>query len=151
MNLSGGATLSSWLTSLCLLALFLLIAPLCQAAGLAEINARYSQPRGTKIGWQIHIPSPAPAAVIVLQTIPPGTVVKSCTPQQSSYDSATGTVKWLLTKVRPGTIKMRMELDRPIRKKGEIHGKIIFQDNVAQPTASKVMTLKSRTKAIEGC
>jgi len=136
---------------LCGLLLLLAMATNGLAADLAGIHARYSQPRGTKISWQIHIPSPAPAAVIVLQTIPPGTIVESCSPPESSYDSSTGTVKWLLTKVKPGTIKMKMKLDRPIRKKGEIHGKIIFQDTAHKPVAEGFMTLKSKKKAIEGC
>lgn len=44
------------------------------------------------------------------------------------YDRETGMVKWLLTDVEPGKISMKMELDTPIRKKGEISGEIIFED-----------------------
>ena len=124
---------------------------LAVAAGLGEVRARYSQPRGTKISWKIMIPSPPPAAVIVLQSIPVGTKIKVSSPPYNSYDPDTGTVKWLLGKVLPGTIKMKMVLDRPIRKKGEIHGKIIFQDITTRPIAEGSMTLKNRKKAIEGC
>lgn len=119
----------------------------------AEITARYSQPRGTKIKWSITIPNPPPAAVIVIQMIPPGTDILSASPAYSSYDKKTGTAKWLLSGVYPGKVVMSMQLSQPIRKKGEIHGKIIFQDQSAKSTASTsmVLTPKAKKKAIEGC
>ncbi len=118
-----------------------------------EITARYSQPRGTNIKWSITIPKPPPAAVIVIQVIPPGTDILSASPVYSSFDKKTGTAKWLLSGVHPGKVVMKMKLSRPIRKKGEIHGKIIFQDRSAKATASTsmVLTPKSKNKAIEGC
>ncbi len=134
---------------------FILTTCLCQLslAAEGEITARYSQPRGTKIKWSITIPNPPPTAVIVIQMIPPGTDIVSASPAYSSYDKKTGTVKWLLSGVHPGKVVMSMQLSRPIRKKGEIHGKIIFQDRSAKPTASTsmVLTPKARKKAIEGC
>ena len=122
-------------------------------AGNDEIRARYSQPRGTKIKWSITIPNPPPAAVIVIQSIPSGTDILSSSPAYSSFDKKTGTVKWLLSGVNPGTVVMKMKLSKPIRKKGEIHGKIIFQDRAARATAttSMVLTPKAKKKAIEGC
>ncbi|MEN8140798.1 MAG: hypothetical protein ABFR97_06185 [Thermodesulfobacteriota bacterium] len=125
-----------------------------EPASGAGIRARYSQPRGTSISWQIHIPAPPPAAVIVLQNIPPATVIKKSSPPHSGYDGASGTVKWLLTAVEPGVVKMTMELDRPIRRKGEISGKIIFQDSATRPIAEVFMSSKrrkSKKRAIEGC
>ena len=132
---------------------FFLIGATLPATAGQEITARYSQPRGKKIAWSINIPNPPPAAVIVIQTIPPGTDILSSAPAHSSYDKKTGTVKWLLSGVRPGTFVMKMKLSAPIRKKGEIHGKIIFQDQSARATASTSMALtpKARKKAIEGC
>ncbi|MCI5144017.1 MAG: hypothetical protein D3923_00480 [Candidatus Electrothrix sp. AR3] len=92
----------------------------------AGITARYSQPRGTQIKWQITIPESPPAAVIIIQRIPPQTVVLKSSPTYHSHDQATGTVKWLLTNIQPGKISMSMELDKPIMKKGEIHGEITW-------------------------
>ena len=122
-------------------------------AGEGEITARYSQPRGTKIKWAITIPNPPPAAVIVIQSIPPGTDILAASPTYSSFDKGTGTVKWLLSSVHPGKVVMKMTLSQPIRQKGEIHGKIIFQDQSARATASisMVLTPKTKKKAIEGC
>ncbi|MCI5224630.1 MAG: hypothetical protein D3924_18670 [Candidatus Electrothrix sp. AR4] len=92
------------------------------------ISARYSQPRGTDIRWHILIPDPPPAVVMMIQRIPPGTAVLNSSPALHSFDRETGTVKWLLTDVKPGKISMKMELDTPIRKKGEIGGEFIFED-----------------------
>lgn len=120
------------------------------SADQQTIKARYKKPRGNTIKWYIHIPSPAPAAVIVTQHIPPGTTVKSSKPAYQSFDPETGTVKWLLTDVRPGNISMKMELDRPISKKGEIKGDITFQDKTSKPIAySSIAEIKK--KALEGC
>ncbi len=132
---------------------FFLIGVALPAASAGEITARYRQPRGKKITWSINIPNPPPAAVIVIQTIPPGTEIVSSAPAYSTYDKKTGTAKWLLSGVRPGAFVMKMKLSAPIRKKGQIHGKIIFQDQSARATASTsmVLTPKARKKAIEGC
>ncbi len=132
---------------------FFLVSVSLTAASAGEITARYSQPRGKKITWTINIPNPPPEAVIVIQTIPPGTEIVSSAPAYSSYDKKTGTAKWLLSGVRSGAFVMKMKLSAPIRKKGEIHGKIIFQDQSARATASTsmILTPKARKKAIEGC
>ncbi len=135
-------------------AIFCLTCLFCLSPAMAgEITARYSQPRGTEIKWSITIPNPPPAAVIVIQTIPPGTDILSASPAYSSYNKSTGVAKWLLSGVRSGKVVMTMKLSRPIVKKGEIHGKIIFQDQSARATASTsmVLTPKTKRKAIEGC
>ena len=144
----GHTLLVSLLVGFCLLCL----TPLSRA-GDGEVAARYSQPRGTDIKWSITIPNPPPAAVIVIQTIPLGIDVLQASPAYSSFDKRTGTVKWLLSRVQSGKVVMTMKLSQPIRKKGEIHGKIIFQDQSARPTASTSMGERSKTKkkAIEGC
>lgn len=121
--------------------------------GEQKITARFNQPRGTAISWSIEIPDPPPSAVIVMQKIPPGTEVLAATPAYDSFDKSNGTIKWLLHRVVPGKFMMSMKLSAPIRKKGEIHGNIIFQDQTASPTASTTMALipKVRRKLIEGC
>lgn len=136
-----------------LILFFVIGLPLGASGADAEITARYSQPRGTSIKWSITIPNPPPAAVIVIQMIPPGTDILSATPAYSSFDKKTGTAKWLLSGVYPGKVVMKMKLSKPIRKKGEIHGKIMFQDQSAKSTASTsmVLTPKAKKKAIEGC
>lgn len=127
---------------------------LCLAAEQQIIKARYKNPRGTDISWKIKIPSPPPAAVIVLQFIPPGTRILNSSPAFHSYDPESGTVKWLLSGVRPGLVTMKMTLNQPIRKKGEISGKIIFQDTSTKPISSTFISSpnkSTRKRAIEGC
>lgn len=124
--------------------------------GIAQeaVKAKYNNPRGLAISWQINVPDPAPAAVIVLQYIPAGTKIVSSSPKYQSHDIQSGTVKWLLPKVVPGTVGMNMTLDKPIRKKGEIHGKIIFQDQSMQSIDSIFISpssKKTKRAAIEGC
>ncbi len=124
--------------------------------GIAQhiVEAKYNEPRGLVISWQVDIPSPAPSAVIVLQYIPVGTKVVAASPPLQSHDIQSGLVKWLLAKTSPGSITMSMTLDKPIQKKGEIHGKIIFQEQRERASESIFMAPSSRTNkkmAIEGC
>ena len=59
--------------------------------------------------------------------------------------------KWLLTDIKSGRLVMTLEVDKPIRKKGEIRGEIIFQDQDANTIASVFMKKETKKKAIEGC
>lgn len=115
------------------------------------ISARYLQPRGEQITWQIRIPAPAPAAVLVTQYILPGTEILASSHPLSSYDKEKGVAKWLLSPVVPGILRMEMKLSRPIRAKGEIHGEVMFQDAGHNTTASIFMEPKTVKKALEGC
>ncbi len=121
------------------------------AIGSEKIRARFTQPRGTHITWKIKIPSPAPAAVIVNQYIRPGSSINGSSHPVNAYDKQKGVAKWILTGIKPGTLKMYMKIDKPIRKKGEIRGEIIFQDQNANTIASVLMKPKAKKKAIEGC
>lgn len=129
---------------------------LCLACGTAigtgKIRARFTEPRGTYITWWVKIPNPAPAAVLVNQYIRPGTKILESSHPVSSYDSEKGLAKWLLTGIKPGKLKMFMKIDKPILKKGQIKGEIIFQDQNANTIASVFMKNKrAKKKAIEGC
>ena len=119
--------------------------------GIEKIRAKFTEPRGTYIKWKIKIPSPAPAAVIVNQYIRPGTSINESSHPVNSYDQEQGIAKWILTGIKPGILKMEMKIDKPIRKKGEIRGEIIFQDQDANTIASVFMKPKAKKKAIEGC
>ena len=97
------------------------------------VSAHYSEPRGTEISWQLSIHKEPPAVVIMIQNIPPGITLLTSTPPFHSYDQEAGTVKWLLTDLEPGELSMNMELDIPIRKKGEISGELLFEDTSEDP------------------
>ena len=122
------------------------------AFGDAIISARYLQPRGEHIVWEILIPSPPPAAVIVTQYILPGSEILASSHPLSSYDRVGGVAKWLFSSISPGTLKMDMTITKPIHKKGEIHGEVLFQDESQQTTASIFMRpVRTVKKAVEGC
>lgn len=135
--------------SLLLATVALLIA--ASALAGATISARYTQPRGTHITWEIKIPTPLPAVVIVTQYIPPGTDIVSSSHPVSSYDMDAGVAKFLLTPVSQGVLRMEMEISRPIRKKGEIRGEIMFKDQSQNTIASVFMKPMTTKKALEGC
>ena len=120
-----------------------------QAGG--SISARYTQPRGSNISWKIRVPTSPPAAVIVTQYILPGSEILSSSHQLSSYDRKRGVAKWLITPVSPGLLKMDMRISRPIRKKGEIRGEVLFKDASRNTTGSVFMKPHARKKALEGC
>lgn len=119
-------------------------------AGTA-VSARYLQPRGTHIKWRIGIPTPAPAAVIVTQYILPGSDIIESSHPVSSYDKKKGIAKWLLSSIPSGSLKMEMKISTPIRKKGEIHGEVLFKDAFLNTTASIFIKPGLRKKAVEGC
>ena len=97
------------------------------------VSARYSEPRGTEISWQLSIHQEPQTVVIMIQNIPPEITLLTSTPPYHSYDQKAGTVKWLLTDLEPGKLPMSMELDTPIRKKGEISGELLFEDTSEDP------------------
>ncbi len=116
------------------------------------ISARYLQPRGNEIVWEITVPSPPPVVVIVTQHILPGSDILASSHPLSSYDKEAGIAKWLFSSISPGTLRMEMTLSKPIRKKGEIHGEVMFQ-NESQNTTASIYMRPTRTmkKAVEGC
>lgn len=116
------------------------------------ISARYLKPRGAHIVWEIQVPSPPPAAVIVTQYILPGSEVLDSSHPLSSFDKEKGIAKWLIPAISPGTLKMEMTVNKPIRRKGEIHGEVLFQDE-SQNTTASIFMKPARTvkKKLEGC
>jgi len=116
------------------------------------IAARYLQARGDHVVWEIDIPSPPPAAVIVKQYILPGSEILASSHPPSSYDKEAGQAKWLIMPVSPGTLRMEMTVSKPIRQKGEIHGEVMFQDESQNTTASIFMRpAKTVKRKLEGC
>jgi len=133
----------------------ILIIVVCLAgmsSAATSIAARYLQARGEHIVWEIDIPSPPPAAVIVSQYILPGSEILASSRPPSSYDKEAGQAKWLIMPVSPGTLRMEMTVSKPIRQKGEIHGEVMFQDESQNTTASIFMRpAKTVKRKLEGC
>ncbi|MCK4783823.1 MAG: hypothetical protein KAV87_08750 [Desulfobacteraceae bacterium] len=119
-------------------------------AGTA-VSAKYLQPRGNHIRWQIIIPLPAPSAVLITQQILPGSEIIESSHPITNYDQKKGVAKWLLSSVPSGILEMVMKISPPILKKGEIHGEVLFKDVSSNTTASILMKPSMVKKALEGC
>jgi len=116
------------------------------------VAARYLQARGDHLVWEIDIPSPPPAAVIVKQYILPGSEILASSRSLTSYDKEAGLAKWLIMPLSPGTLTMEMTVSIPILHKGQIHGEVMFRDASQNTTASIFMRpAKTVKKKLEGC
>ncbi len=138
-------------TSRIVLSVIFIICITASALAGPSISARYVKPRGDHIKWKIKVPSPPPAAVIVTQYILPGSDILESSHPLSSYDKEKGVAKWLLSPIPSGLLKMEMKISKPIRKKGEIHGEVMFKDDSDNTTASIFMKPRTVKKAVEGC
>jgi len=151
MNIGNGIkNLNSHLSGFVSIMVIVVVFSVTAFAGEA-INARYLEPRGRHIIWEIAVPTPSPAAIIVTQYILPESEISETSHPLSSYDREAGIAKWLLTSISPGPLKMEMTVSKAIRKKGEIHGEVMFQDANNKTMASVFMKVKKKKKAIEGC
>ena len=114
-----------------------------------EIAGRYKL-KGAEIVHTITIPAQRPAAVIVVQYLPPGTEILQTTPQYSSYDGATGTLKWLFIDAQPGPLQLRVTLARPVDSR-DIHAEVLFKDQTGASSTYTIAPAPVIRKALEGC
>jgi hypothetical protein len=113
------------------------------------IAGRYKH-RGRRITHRIAIPLHPPAAAIVVQHLPPGTVIEKSVPAYSSYDVESGTVKWLFPGVQPGTLKIRIILGERVEP-GKISAEVLFKERSGESNTFTVQPSVMRSTAIEGC
>ncbi len=135
-----------------LLFLIISVCPLVALSSLAEemqVAGKYSM-RGRSINHKIKIPPSPPAAVIVVQYLPPGTDIKSAEPEYSSYDKEHGVVKWLFTDVKPGRLKIRLELAHDVDR-SKVRAEALFKDSKGQSSTFALIPRPMKRKAIEGC
>ena len=113
-----------------------------------EIAGRYKL-KGAEIVHTITIPPQRPAAVIVVQYLPPGTEILQTTPQHSSYDGATGTLKWLFIDAQPGPLQLRVTLAKPVDSR-DIHAEVLFKDQAGASSTYTIAPAPVIRKALEG-
>jgi len=106
--------------------LLLAILPIKVYAG-DLVSARYITSEGQKIVMELEIQSPAPNTVIVIQHLPKGTGIKQSDPPFDKYNTKRCEAKWLLKKVKPGTLRISMEITGSV-KSGEVKGEIRYKD-----------------------
>jgi len=100
------------------------------------VTCRYLQQEGDEISVELNIKSPAPASVIIMQQLPPGIMIVSASPAPRKSNPAKGEAKWLLKGPQPGSLKISMHLDRPVRA-GQVTGEIRYKD----PTTDGMITM----------
>jgi hypothetical protein len=106
--------------------LLLIILPMQVYAG-DLVSAGYIISEGQKIVMELKIYSPAPNTVIVIQHLPKGTDIKQSLPHFDKYNPKRCEAKWLLKKVKPGTLRISMEIKGSI-KSDEVRGEIRYKD-----------------------
>jgi len=139
------------LSSLLLLALFVsqgIAEPLCRAEE-RQVAGRYKV-NGNTILHTITIPPQPPVAVIVVQYLPPGTLITSSDPAHSSYDQVTGEVKWLIKGVSPGLLQIRLNLAHEVNK-DKIRAEALFKDALGGSSTYALTPQPMKRKVIEGC
>jgi len=127
-------------SSLLFVALLLLVSlprPLC--AGEPLVGGQYLSAAGQDIQLLVTVSSPAPSTLIVIQNLPPGTVIDAASPAFNQYDAGKGEVKWLLTHVNPGRYTVSLRLQRPVVS-GGISGDIRYKD----PGSGRMINLRVR-------
>ncbi len=107
-------------------ALLLTILPMQVCAG-DLVSAKYITSEGQKIVMELKIQSPAPNTVIVIQHLPKGTGIKQSDPPFDKYNTKRCEAKWLLRKVKPGTLRISMETTGSV-KAGGVRGEVRYKD-----------------------
>ena len=107
-----------------LLALLLALPAVADAAD-RPVAGRYLRAAGQHLQLQLTIGSPAPASIIVVQTLPPGTAIVQAQPAAQRIDGRRGEVKWLL-KGESGAMVLDLQLAQPVRA-GEVRGQIRYK------------------------
>jgi hypothetical protein len=106
--------------------LLLTILPMQVYAG-DLVSAGYITSEGQKIVMELKIQSPAPNTVIVIQRLLKGTGIKQSDPPFDKYNTKRCEAKWLLRKVKPGTLRISMEIAGSV-KSDEVRGEIRYKD-----------------------
>jgi hypothetical protein len=98
-----------------------------QVLAMGVVAGRYLERSGTAIALEITIGSPAPASLIVIQHLPPGTKIAKADPAYKKYNAGTGEVRWLLRKPPAGTITIRLIPAAPAVS-GKVHAELRCMD-----------------------
>jgi hypothetical protein len=108
-------------------------------AGTALVSGQYLSGAGQDIQLRITVASPSPTTLIVIQNLPIGTMIEAATPAFNQYDANKGEVKWLLTKVSPGSYMVTLRLQRAVAS-GAISGEIRYKE----PASGRMINLPIR-------
>jgi hypothetical protein len=86
-----------------------------QAHAEGIVFGRYSSRTATELALEIKVGAPAPASIIIIQHLPPGTTPTAADPPYKKFNAKKGEVRWLLRKVPPGTLTLQLKLSGPVK------------------------------------
>lgn len=116
-------------------ALLLCLSIAVQAHAVGIVSGRYLTRTATELALEIKVGTPAPASIIIIQHLPPGTALAAADPPYKKYNAHKGEVRWLLRKVQPGTLTVQLKLSTPV-KPDQVNAEIRCMD----PATGKLVT-----------
>ena len=93
------------------------------------ISGKYLSSSGSTIVLELQIQDPPPGNIIVHQFLPKGVELIKTVPKVTKFSPKKGKAKWLLKKVRSGTMRISMELSGAIGP-GTIRAEVRCRDQV---------------------
>lgn len=106
-----------------------------QAWAVGVVSGRYLSRTAKELILEIKVGSPAPATLIIIQHLPPGTMPAAANPPYKKINVQKGEVRWLLRKVQPGTLTVQLKLSTPV-KPDQVNAEIRCMD----PATGKLVT-----------
>lgn len=105
--------------------------------GAEIIKGQYVSKTATSFVLEIQVGRPAPANLIVIQRLPPGTAINNASPPPNKYNKRKGVVRWLLRNVRPGSLQIRLDLQDRVNP-GQVRAEIRCKN----PVSKKLVTTR---------
>ncbi len=93
------------------------------------VSGKYTSSSGTTIVLELTIQEPPPGNLIVHQFLPKGVHLVSSSPAATKFSAKKGKAKWLVKKVRSGTMRITMELSKAIGA-GTLRAEVRCRDQV---------------------
>ncbi len=93
------------------------------------VSGKYISSSGTSIVLELTIQEPPPGNLIVHQLLPKGIDLVSSSPAVTKFSTKKGKAKWLVKKVRSGTMRITMKLSEAIGP-GTIRAEVRCRDQV---------------------
>lgn len=107
------------------------------SATAASVSGRYIKASGNTTVLQISVGKPAPTSIIVEQSFGNKNKIQSASPKPKKM-RGNGTVKWLLTKTRPGKQQFTVKLANPL--KGSVRAILRYRDPASGQFIEKSIT-----------
>lgn len=100
----------------------------------SSVSGRYIKASGTTITLAVTVGKPAPASLIVEQSLSNKNTIKGASPQPQKI-SKSGKVKWLVKNAKPGKKQFTIKLASPLQ--GSVKGIVRYRD----PSSGKYLEI----------